>query len=260
MNGQFLSWIFSIISNILWLFVFIPQFYTNYKNKNADGISLLLLFFMFFGDIFLLISSIAKNLNYVIIYTCVYHVCLDLIIISQSIYYRIDKSPNDNDNDNEEFQETIQLLNENYFNYTCFYFTFYETVFFIVGTILSLSISLLLFIHNSSYISNSIAWISTLIFTSARIPQIILNYKRKSTKGLSFLSFVIINIANIFFLLSILILLLDLDPTNYLNYIISIIYFIVGNITSSCFDLIIFYQFYKYTNNNIDFITINSNY
>ncbi len=33
--GQELSWIFGGISNRLWLFVFIPQLYKNYKTKNG---------------------------------------------------------------------------------------------------------------------------------------------------------------------------------------------------------------------------------
>ena len=42
--GQKLAWVFSTISNGLWLFVFIPQLYQNYKAKDSKGLSLLLLF------------------------------------------------------------------------------------------------------------------------------------------------------------------------------------------------------------------------
>lgn len=42
--GQQLSYIFAIISNGLFIFVFMPQLYKNYVNKNADAISLSLIY------------------------------------------------------------------------------------------------------------------------------------------------------------------------------------------------------------------------
>jgi uncharacterized protein with PQ loop repeat len=93
-----------------------------------------------------------------------------------------------------------------------------------------------------------IAWLATAIFMLARIPQIILNFTRKSTKGLSLLSFIIINIANFFFLLSVLIILYDLSPNQYMEYVLENIQWVVGSSSTSLFDCIIFYQFYKYKN------------
>ena len=86
--GQKLAWVFSTISNGLWLFVFIPQLYQNYKAKDSKGLSLLLLFCLIVGDIFSIISAHAKNLNPVIIYAASYHIILDVIIIAQILYYR----------------------------------------------------------------------------------------------------------------------------------------------------------------------------
>lgn len=248
MDSQTLSLIFSFISNLLWLFVFIPQLYKNYENKKSEAISLSLLFCLILGDLFLFISSIAKSLNYVIIYTILYHIFLDIIIIGQSIYYRFKKY--------NGIEESIQLIDENYFEYKCFYFTLYETL-FIIFTVIALFFISFFFVlfENTIYMANLIAWISTISFISARIPQIFLNAKRKSTKGLSFISFIIINIANIFFLLSILIFLIDLEKHEYLNYIESILYFIVGGILSTLLDIIIFYQFFKY-NRAIDRINL----
>jgi uncharacterized protein with PQ loop repeat len=86
--GQQLSYIFSIISNILFIFVFMPQLYKNYKNKNAEAISLSLLYCLILGDIFSIISANYKQLNLVIIYSAIFHIFLDLIIVGQIIYYR----------------------------------------------------------------------------------------------------------------------------------------------------------------------------
>lgn len=86
--GQQLSYIFGIISNVLFMFVFMPQLYKNYKKKNADAISLSLIYCLILGDLFSIVSADFKGLNPVIIYSAVYHIFLDLIIIGQIIYYR----------------------------------------------------------------------------------------------------------------------------------------------------------------------------
>ena len=80
--GQKLAWIFSTISNALWLFVFIPQLYKNYKTQKSVALSLSLLFCLILGDIFSIISAYIKELNIVIIYAALYHIVLDIIIIN----------------------------------------------------------------------------------------------------------------------------------------------------------------------------------
>lgn len=259
--GQKLAWIFSTISNGLWLFVFIPQLYQNYKNNNSRAISLVLLFCLMLGDILSIISAYLKQLNIVIIYAGLYHIILNTIIIGQIIYYRkkfisqygvISNEITPLIANNSEDNYNNILLNE-YTKYSYFYLTFFELLFIIVNTILITSSQLFIF-FNSTYndvIANIIAWMATFIFMIARVPQILLNFKRKSTNGLSLLSFIIINISNMFFLMSVLILLYDINPNHYLDYIISNIQWIVGSSSTTLFDGIIFYQFYKYRNNNM---------
>lgn len=243
LNGQVWALIFSSIANILWMLVFIPQFYKNYKNKNVEAISLLLVLCLLLGDILSIISSIAKSLNYVIIFTSIYHVFLDIIIILQILYYRIYSCA---------YQE-LSLFpdSENERNNLIFKCLSLSELIFIITSFLSVSsfIITLFVLQNLSYfilLSNCIAWFSTLIFMFARIPQIVLNFKRKSTQGLSFFSFVLINVANIFFLLSILIILLDVPLEFHLSYILSNIQWISGSILTTIFDAIIFYQFHVY--------------
>jgi uncharacterized protein with PQ loop repeat len=101
------------------------------------------------------------------------------------------------------------------------------------------------------YIAEIVAWCATLIFICARIPQIYLNAKRKSTEGLSLLSFVIINIANVCFLMSILVVLVDLERDEYNGYIIENIQWIIGCTSTILFDAVIFYQFKLYSSVNI---------
>lgn len=259
--GQKLAWIFSSVSNALWLFVFVPQLYQNYKTQKSVALSLYLLFCLIFGDVYSIISAYTKGLNIVIIYAAVYHIILDLIIIGQAVYYRrkailLQES--------EEIEERTSLLNDEdnistrtnditFLEYPYLYLSLGEIILITSGIFVSLisCLFVILIKKDAIFIADIVGWLATSIFMLARIPQIILNFKRKSTAGLSLLSFIIINIANMFFLLSILILMYDLKQEEYFNYIKNNIQWIVGSSTTTLFDSIIFYQFYKYKNNNI---------
>ena len=252
--GQKLSLIFGIISNVSWMFVFVPQFYKNYINKNAEGMSLLLLFCLMLGDSFSIISAVLKNLSPVIIYSGVYHIILGTVIVLQFLYYRRKIILELNYLEREpllDISSTYSLYSEAFSDYEYFYLNFTEFIFFI-STICILSITIIIVnIQEMPMIADLIAWTATFIFIMSRIPQIILNTKRKSTEGLSLLSFIIINFANLFFFLSILIVLVDLKQSEYITYIISNIQWIIGPICSTFFDIIIFYQFIKYKTINV---------
>jgi len=274
MYSQLIAWILAIVLNVLWLFIFIPQLYINYKTKSSHAISLLLILSLFFGEILSVISAIAKELNNAIIFTIFYHIILNLILIFQIIYYRIMERVNERttnertnrDTTNEWTNENINYdiiynIEELSFNneltpllhnfrlceYKFLYFSKFEFIFLIVIFInVLLSIIFFPFIKSNLIITNLIAWLATFIFTLSRVPQIVLNLKRKSTEGLSLTSFIILNISNLLFLSTILILLLDIPKEQHLEYIQHNIQWIIGVFSSFIMDLIIFYQFYKY--------------
>jgi len=256
--GQQLSYIFGIISNSLWMIVFIPQIYKNYKNKNAEAISLSLLYCLILGDLFSIVSADYKKLNYVIIYSAFYHIFLDLLIVGQIIYYRyIDTTtlltyP--------FIEERTRLLGDTHnlveinpkYKKHFGYLTSIEFVFVLFSSLIVTSTKLLLLYlkdHTlAMQIANILAWSATAVFITARIPQIILNYTRGSTEGLSLVSFIIINIANLFFFLSIVILMLDLPKNKelYIEFILYNIQWIAGATCTTLIDIIIFYQFWLY--------------
>ena len=254
-TGQQLAWIFSIISNGLWLIVFIPQLYKNYKNKNSQAISLLLLFCLLLGDILAMISGYLKKLNIVIIYTAIYHIILNLIIICQILYYR--KLYISNDGDDEEERRSLLSLSSLSSSFTSTSFSTpssscisWKLFFYIISICLIILTQVFIQFNDNDndniFMGNFLAWIATIIFIFSRIPQILLNFKRKSTEGLSLTTFIIANISSMFFMLSILIILYDLNKNQYNNYLIENIQWIIGGGVTAISDLVIFYQFYKY--------------
>lgn len=241
MLGEFLSWTISTLSNISWLFVFIPQILENIKNKSSDAISFYLILLWYIGDTFSTISVIYKSVTPILLYVGIYHIIFDLIFISQVIYYRL-----------PAIQSYPQLLNEDSYRYDLLYYikdviTMQEVYTFLgYNIVLILSQSVLHYLPHI-IIGNIFAWLSTIIFLTSRLPQILLNYQRKSVRGLSFVTFFNIAIANQLFLISVLINLLDFQsPILRLKFILENLPWIVGSSGTIFFDIILFLQFWKY--------------
>lgn len=281
--GESLSFFLGILSNILWFVILIPQVYTNYKLKNADAFSFGLVFMWIIGDLFSIMSSNAKGLPIIIMYSAIYHMTLALLFMIQILYYRnynLNKPielTNDNSeeiidiisiedaiNEESECNEDISLLNNGNNNISrvlvrdnesidydnMFLLTVEEQLYILVTTIIVLISGYSLNrLHDEQklFLADLMGWISTFIFISSRIPQIYLNYRRQSVEGLSLNSFVLINIANYLFIASILINLYDISNIDdKLAFFINNIQWIMGSFCTSFFDGIIFYQFITY--------------
>ncbi|RAL09509.1 PQ-loop repeat-containing protein [Aspergillus homomorphus CBS 101889] len=76
------------ISLTCWIFLLVPQLIENYRNGNAEAISLLFLFVWFVGDITNLIGGAWAGLVPVIVAIAVYFCIADGVLISQCLYYK----------------------------------------------------------------------------------------------------------------------------------------------------------------------------
>jgi uncharacterized protein with PQ loop repeat len=262
-SGETISNILGLLSSIVWFFVLIPQLYQNYKKQDSDAVSLFLILLWLVGDYLSMLSAQVKGISKVVIYVAIYHIVIGVIFAIQIIYYRYKKykryfnnnySPildaydeNTNSIDNEEVVD--------YYNYLLL--TNNEQI-FIFSSVLSIIILNTVFYFNQStlpsndgfvkgyFLADIVAWLTTLIFIGSRIPQIHLNYKRKSTQGLSVYSFITLNIANYLFLTSILVNICD-NIGNESVFLLSNLQWIAGSISGSVLDIILFYQFYIYS-------------
>lgn len=247
MLGNVLSWIFGSLSNICWFFVYIPQIKENYKNKSCNAVSFYLMLFWFMGDTLSSISAQYKNIWSVVLYVSFYNIFFDIMFLSQYIYYTFYELNEDGNQENQAllgrnyqvFKTIIQVLK----NYEIQLILLYLFTIIFIDLVLNIS-------HFPKRIIGEIyGWTSTIIFLSSRIPQIYLNYKRKSVRGLSFLTFSTIILANYLFLTSILINLIDLEKIQYYTYIILNLQWIIGSSITSLLDMTILYQFIKWGNN-----------
>ncbi|GIZ49979.1 hypothetical protein CKM354_001299400 [Cercospora kikuchii] len=85
--NEALSGISGSVSLAAWIFLLVPQLAENYNNGHADGVSLTFLFIWFFGDITNFAGAIWAGLVPTVIALAVYFCFLDLILISQCLYY-----------------------------------------------------------------------------------------------------------------------------------------------------------------------------
>ncbi|CAK97506.1 hypothetical protein CBS63078_2852 [Aspergillus niger] len=76
------------ISLTCWIFLLVPQLIENYRNGNAEAISLLFLFVWFLGDITNLIGGAWAGLVPVIVAIAVYFCIADGVLIGQCLYYK----------------------------------------------------------------------------------------------------------------------------------------------------------------------------
>lgn len=245
--GEALCITFGILSNVIWMFVYVPQFLKNIYHKNVEAISFLMILFALAGDILSYISSKAKHLSYVIIFGSFYHSIFSCILLSQWVYYKFRNYEDRN-------ILSISSVSRDLFKNINFYFSLCFMLILLVIKILSESV-----LANNSIFFDYLAWCSTLIFIIARIPQIILNYKRKSIVGLSKWTFIMICCANTLFFVSLIVKIIDLnDNENQTHkispirqYINNNLQWIFGCTITTIFDLVILYQFKIYSNNYI---------
>ncbi|PWY76241.1 PQ-loop-domain-containing protein [Aspergillus heteromorphus CBS 117.55] len=80
------------ISLTCWIFLLVPQLIENYRNGNAEAISLLFLFVWFVGDITNLIGGAWAGLVPVIVAIAVYFCIADGVLIGQCLYYKVRNS------------------------------------------------------------------------------------------------------------------------------------------------------------------------
>jgi uncharacterized protein with PQ loop repeat len=256
MLGQVLSWIFSNLSNFAWLFVFIPQLIDNYKNESSEAISYHLVFLLYVGDISSVISVVYKGLSSVLIYVGVYHIIFDIIFIFQIIYYRLPFIISSDISHTTPLlinESTVVYDNQTFVNYIKEVLYLHE-----VQLLLAYHAALIIGTFIVPFVPNVIlgdffAWLSTFIFLSSRLPQILLNYKRRSVEGLSFITFINVIIANQLFLASVLAPLIDIhSSSDKLVYFLENMPWIIGCSITTMFDIVIFSQFLIYRRRQVN--------
>ncbi|SCU80746.1 LADA_0B09296g1_1 [Lachancea dasiensis] len=91
-----------------------------------------------------------------------------------------------------------------------------------------------------NWVAQFFGYLSAVLYLSSRVPQILLNYKRKSCEGISFLFFLFACIGNITFIISVLSISLKS------RYLLVNASWLIGSSGTLFMDFIIFLQFFAY--------------
>jgi uncharacterized protein with PQ loop repeat len=244
-TGELVSLILGYVSSFAFLFVCLPQLYVNYKNKNTEALRFYLVFLWLSGDIFSIISCKIKNNSYLIIYIGYVHIIFDCIFILQIMYYRYLDIESTEYITLHDSQSTFESTCYKLMRYNIFYKIFNKTELSLIFT--SMLITVITYSISGIVVAEMLGWISTCIFICSRIPQIYLNFHRKSVYGLSKIAFFMLMFSNMSFLVSLLIYTIDLESDHdKMTYLLKNIQWIIGSFLSFLFDLILMYQFIVY--------------
>ncbi|QLQ80265.1 hypothetical protein HG537_0D02660 [Torulaspora globosa] len=275
-TSQTISGISGSISIACWVIVFVPQIYENFYRKSADGLSQLFVVLWLAGDVFNLVGALMQKLLSTMIILAAYYTAADIVLLLQCLWYgpeeKVDPihlSPANPINENvlqdvfHENQPLLQaqsptaglvataddLLNpevevkKNYLH---------------DGVIVSVVIMAGFLSWYISYCQNpglskpdgpslEVNWLgqifgylSALLYLGSRVPQILLNFERKSCEGISFLFFLFACLGNSSFILSVLAISLDR------KYLILNASWLIGSIGTLAMDFVIFAQFFAY--------------
>jgi uncharacterized protein with PQ loop repeat len=209
-----LAYAFSILSMLFYSIVYWPQFYTIYKNKSSDGISIWMLAAWNQADAFALFAVIFSNLNITLIIICWYHFLIGTIMLLYSFFYQRQKQV-------------------------------HELVFLLVFITTNITISAILSVYITTpqfHLGDLFGWITTALYIVGRVPQIILNMQRRSTDGLSVLMYVYTIFGNAFYAASVISY--SLEPT----YLRTVLPWIVLTCVTVTLDIFVIMQHYYYLN------------
>lgn len=91
-----------------------------------------------------------------------------------------------------------------------------------------------------NFLAQSFGYLSAVLYLGSRVPQILLNFKRKSCEGISFLFFLFACLGNTTFIISVLAISRDYE------YILVNASWLIGSSGTLVMDFIIFIQFFAY--------------
>ncbi|XP_053941846.1 lysosomal amino acid transporter 1 homolog isoform X2 [Cuculus canorus] len=243
----------SVVLGLVSIFCFaaasFPQFYQACKTGIMDrALSIYFLLGWLGGDLLNLVGSFLADQLPLQVYTAVYYVLADLVMLSLYGYYRVK-------NRGEGFATPINAA-----------FTFLS-----VGTVSVVSFlgrdaaaapdvfvfkgrSLLSAgldelgtkpFTRSEIIGFTIGSISSVLYLCSRVPQIYTNYKRKSTAGVSYSLFALVMLGNLLYGLSVLLKNPELGQGKG-DYILHHLPWLVGSLGVLSLDIVISFQFLAY--------------
>eukprot|EP01137_Pigoraptor_chileana_P000505 Opistho-2@36817 len=243
-----------------WLIAQGPQIYLNFKNGNVESLAFLFLLQWLLGDITNLVGAFLTHQLPTQIYTAVYFCSIDAVMVTQYIYYQY-RNRNDrysainDDYASEGKVRSLSIAGKRSLHAVLFVGV--SAASFAGITLRSMEadttahvgrrlLSQSTFSNTSNLIGYILGCISAVLYLCSRVPQIIKNFRRKSTEGLALTMFFMALLGNTTYAISVF-----LCPCGSLtlSYLVDKFPWLVGSMGTLCFDFTIFVQFWLYRKN-----------
>ena len=223
---------FGISSTLIWMWAQLPQIYMNFRSKHVDGLSLGFLLLLVLGDISNLTGCILTHGLVTQKITSTFFCIVDITCTLQYLYYKFvypkccQQKP-----------EISIISSENDGGYT--------QIIPGIATIAAAAVATLGTEYENPYSKKYLAgsligWISGVIYSSSRVFQIIKNFMRKRTDGLSIQFFISAWLGNCTYAISIFL------KDSHWGYIWMQFPWLVGSMGPMILDLIVLTQFFLY--------------
>ncbi|SGZ57105.1 CIC11C00000001027 [Sungouiella intermedia] len=278
-DAQVVSGITGSISIACWIIVFVPQIYENFRRKSSEGLSLMFIILWLAGDIFNVLGAVLQGVLPTMIILAVYYTLADIVLLVQCLIYGHGEEPDyvhlsPANPLSEDVLETVLSRerhhedDSDYDNLDDAVIDDESTISPLKAVILKTLMVLLVFMAGLigwyiSYVKDHgkkkgppselvfdplaqfFGWLCAVFYLGSRVPQILLNYKRKSCEGISFMFFLFACLGNLTYVISILAI--DISW----NYLLVNSSWLAGSLGTLGLDFTIFVQFFLY-NENVD--------
>lgn len=282
LDAQAVSGITGSISIACWIIVFAPQIYENFTRKSAEGLSFAFVTLWLAGDVFNVIGSIMQGVLPTMIILAVYYTLADVVLLWQCLAYGHGEKPDpihllpanplhedmletalmsdyrtfsDGENDSEATpaSDPTNKAAISKFKAALIQTLLVASVIFsgLVGWYFS-------YVRNGNKhhepengtpelvydpLAQVFGWLCAILYLGSRVPQILLNFERKSCEGISFMFFLFACLGNLTYVISIL----SIDTSWYYIWVNSS--WLAGSLGTLFMDFTIFVQFFLYSEN-----------
>lgn len=266
-DADVVSGITGSISLACWIIVFAPQIYENFRRKSSEGLSMMFVVLWLAGDVFNVLGAVLQGVLPTMIILAVYYTLADIVLFYQCLLYSNGSQPDfvhlsPANPMGEDVLETVlsgEYSNENGPRDGVTRSPLVSALYKLLMVLLVVSAGLISWYI--SYLKNDgkkktpadlvfdplgqlFGWLCAFLYLGSRIPQILLNYKRKSCEGVSFMFFLFACIGNVTYVISIL----AIDMSWHYLWINSS--WLAGSLGTLALDLVIFTQFFLYNEAN----------
>lgn len=277
-DAQVVSGITGSISIACWIIVFAPQIYENFRRKSSEGLSLMFIVLWLAGDVFNVLGAVLQGVLPTMIILAVYYTLADIVLLVQCLIYGNGDKPDyvhlsPANPLNEDVLETVlsreryeedpgydnldeAVVDEDADSFSPLKAVLFKTLMVLLVFSAGLIGWYISYVRNhgkkksplSDLVFDPLAqffgWLCAILYLGSRVPQILLNYERKSCEGISFMFFLFACLGNLTYVISIL----AIDMSwNYLWVNLS---WLAGSLGTLGLDFTIFIQFFLYNENN----------